>query len=288
LSAISNTKANVIQSIFGLTQAIIGVVHCPPLPGSPRNKGETFAETLDIAVSDALAYAEGGVDGLIIENHGDIPFLKPDEIGPETAASLAVITDRVRQIVNVPLGINVLANAAIPALAVAKAGGARFVRVNQWANAYVANEGFVEGEAARALRYRAHIGARDVAIFADAHVKHGAHAIVADRSIPELVRDVEFFDADAVIATGQRTGDAATTEEIRTIRGGTALPVLVGSGVTVDNLDTILPLVDAVIVASALKEGGVWWNRVEKARVAAFMAKAKTIRDRMAGQGGQS
>ena len=46
------------------------------------------------------------------------------------------------------MGVNVLANAALPALAVAKASGANFVRVNQWANAYVANEGFVEGEAA--------------------------------------------------------------------------------------------------------------------------------------------
>ena len=177
-----------------------------------------------MAIDDAIAYEEGGADGLINENHGDIPFLKPDEIGPETAASLAVITDRVRQRVDLPLGINVLANAAIPALAVAKAGGARFVRINQWANAYVANEGSVEGEAARALRYRARIGAKDIAIFAGAHVKHGAHAIAADRSIPELARDVELFDADAVIATGQRTGDVATTDEIETVRAGTACP----------------------------------------------------------------
>ena len=144
----------------------------------------------------------------------------------------------------------------------------------------------MEGEAARALRYRAHIGAKDVAIFADAHVKHGAHAIVADRSVPELVRDVEFFDADAVIATGQRTGDAATTEEIDTIRSATSLPVLVGSGVSLANIDTILPRVDAAIVASSLKEGGVWWNRVDKARVAAFMAEARAGRARRAEQGG--
>lgn len=192
-----------------------------------------------------------------------------------------MITDRIGQKVNLPLGINVLANAAIPALAVAKAGGARFVRVNQWANAYVANEGFVEGEAARALRYRAKIGARDVAVFADAHVKHGAHAIVADRSVPELVRDVEFFDADAVIATGQRTGDAATPDEIGTVRSGTALPVLVGSGVSHANIDTILPLVDGVIIASALKEEGVWWNRVDRSRVTAFMEQVWAIRERL-------
>ena len=55
---------------------------------------------------------------------------------------------------SLPIGVNVLANAAVHALAVASAAGARFVRVNQWANAYVANEGLIEGAAARATRYR--------------------------------------------------------------------------------------------------------------------------------------
>jgi membrane complex biogenesis BtpA family protein len=288
LSTISPDKSNIIRAIFGKTKAIIGVVHCPPLPGSPRNKDIDFKSTLQQALKDARAYADGGVDGLIIENHGDIPFLRPQDIGPETSAALAVIVDRIAQSLDLPLGVNVLANAAIPALAVAKAGGARFVRVNQWANAYVANEGFVEGDAARALRYRAQIGAGDVAIFADAHVKHGAHAITADRSIAELARDVEFFDADAIIATGQRTGDAATTGEIQAIRAGTSLPLLVGSGVTIDNVETILPLVDGIIVASALKQDGVWWNEVDQDRVAAFMRKACEIRERADAAGGRS
>lgn len=228
-------------------------------------------------ILDAETYVSGGFHGLIIENHGDIPFLKPGEIGHETTTALAVLADRVRRALARPLGISVLANAALPALAVAKASGADFIRVNQWANAYVANEGIVEGEAARALRYRAMIGARDVAIFADAHVKHGAHAIVADRPIAELVRDVEFFDADAVIATGQRTGNAATGEEVDAIRAATDLPVLVGSGVTKDNVVDILSRIDGVIVASSLKEEGVWWNPVARARVDAFVEAARPV-----------
>lgn len=249
------------------------------MPGTPRSRGGVFSETVQKALDDAIHYVHGGVDGLIIENHGDIPFLKPDRIGHEISAGLAVITDRIRQKLDVPVGINVLANAAIPALAIAKTTGAAFVRVNQWANAYVANEGIVEGEAATALRYRAAIDAEDVAIFADAHVKHGAHAIVADRSVTELVRDVEFFDADAVICTGQRTGDAATLDEIREMRAATGLPLLVGSGVTTDNIGAMLPLLDGVIVASTLKKDGVWWNAVEERRVAAFMERVHTIRE---------
>ena len=94
----------------------------------------------------------------------------------------------------------------------------------------------------------------------------------------EQVRDVEFFDADAVICTGQRTGDTAALDEIREMRAATSLPLLVGSGATLDNIGALLPLLDGVIVASALKAGGVWWNRVEEARVAAFMDKARAIR----------
>jgi len=185
---------------------------------------------------------------------------------------MAVVSDRIHKTFGKPIGINILANAAIPALATASAAGAAFVRVNQWANAYVANEGFIEGEAARAMRYRGQLRAQGVRIFADAHVKHGAHAIVADRPVEELVRDLVFFDADAVIATGQRTGHAADLSYIRMIKEASHLPTLVGSGVTADNVGDILDVVDGVIVASSLKQDGVWWNAVDPDRVRRFFA----------------
>ena len=225
--------------------------------------------------SDADALIGGGLDGLVIENHGDIPFSKPEDIGHETAAFMSVVTDRIKQATGVPLGINVLANAPIPALAIALAGNASFIRVNQWANAYVANEGFMEGRAGEALRYRSLLRAEHIKVFADSHVKHGAHAITADRTIPEQTRDLAFFDADVVIATGQRTGNAATIEEIDEVRSATDLPLMVGSGVSKDNVVEILARTNGVIVASSLKESGVWWNPVDPERVKAFMDAAR-------------
>ncbi|MCX0501666.1 BtpA/SgcQ family protein [Erwinia billingiae] len=275
--SISAGKTDAIQAIFSRKKVVIGVIHCDPFPGTPKYRGKTIGDIIERALRDADNYVSGGVHGLIIENHGDIPFSKPEDIGPETAALMAVITEKVRTRFNVPLGINVLANAAIPALATALAGGADFIRVNQWANAYIANEGFIEGAAAKALRYRSQLRAEHIKVFADSHVKHGSHAIVADRSIQELTRDVDFFEADAVIATGQRTGDSATLSEIDEIRGATALPLLVGSGVTPDNVGQILSRTQGVIVASALKMDGVWWNEVELARVKHFMAAAASV-----------
>ena len=262
-------KPNAVEAIFGRRRAVVGVIHSLALPGSPGYEGQAMREIIAFAVGEAERYRAGGVDGLIVENHGDIPFSKPEDLGPETAACMAVMTDAVRRSAGLPVGVNVLANAPVHALAVAKAAGAAFIRVNQWSNAYVANEGWMEGRAGAATRYRAWL--RDVRVFADVHVKHGAHAVTADRTIAELARDNEFFDADVAIATGQRTGDAATPDELRTIASGTSLPVMVGSGVTPDNVADILEVADGVIVASWLKRDGVWWNPVDPERLRTFM-----------------
>lgn len=82
-----------------------------------------MSDIVERALRDAENYISGGVHGLIVENHGDIPFSKPEDIGHETSALMAVITEKVRERFGVPLGINVLANAAIPAMAIALAGG---------------------------------------------------------------------------------------------------------------------------------------------------------------------
>jgi membrane complex biogenesis BtpA family protein len=273
---LAHHRESALQTIFGRPDNIlIGMVHLLPLPGSPDHHGGGTRPILERALADAGAYVAAGFDGLIVENHGDIPFLKPDRIGPETAAHMSVIADRIRETCGVPIGINVLANAALHSLAVAAAAGASFIRVNQWANAYVANEGIIEGAAAEALRYRSAISAPALRVFADAHVKHGAHAIVQDRPITELVRDVEFFSADVVIATGQRTGHAAEIDYIRLIRDATGLPVLVGSGVTTETVTDILSVVNGVIVGSAMKGEGVWWNPVDRDNAEAFVLRAR-------------
>jgi uncharacterized protein len=276
VSSVAREREHALKAIFGRDSGVlIGVVHLAPLPGSPDYSGDGVERIYNRALADAQAYRDAGVDGLIVENHGDLPFAKPEDIGPETAAHMSVAADRIRRATALPIGVNVLANAALHALAVASAVGAQFIRVNQWANAYVANEGLIEGAAARASRYRRQLGANGVRIFADAHVKHGAHAIVEDRPIAELVRDVEFFNADVVIATGQRTGHAADLDYIRAIKAATSLPTLVGSGVTPQNVDAILEIVNGVIVASALKVDGCWWNPVDPKRAKQFVTRAR-------------
>lgn len=276
--AVAPNKVNPLKQIFDVSKPLIGNVHCPPLPGSPKYGNERMRDLIERAVTDARNFAKGGMDGLLIENHGDIPFLQPGEIGQETIAAMTAIARAVREETGLPFGINLLANSALGALAIAKASEARFVRVNQWVNAYVSNEGLVQGESGRALRYRRMIGADDIAIFADVHVKHGAHAIMSDRPLREQASDVEFYEADVAIATGNRTGDSVPDDEIEQIREGTQLPLIAGSGVTARNGAHILSRTDGAIVGSNLKRDGVWWNEVELTRVEALVAAVNEVR----------
>jgi len=271
-------KADALDAVFGVKKPVIGVIHLKPLPGAPRYDGEAMSDIFAAAIADARTLASGGVDGIMIENAGDLPFARPEDIGPESVAGLTAACMAVRGAVDTPIGITFVANGAVAGLAVAKAVGARWVRVNQWANAYVANEGLLNGAAPQAMRYRSYIGARDVAIFADVHVKFGAHAITSDRSIAEQATDAEWFDADVLIATGARTGSPTSRKEIDEVRDGTNLPVIVGSGLSPDQVPALFAAADGAIVGQWLKVDGVWWNPVDPRRVEALMSAVKTMR----------
>ncbi|SHE94331.1 hypothetical protein SAMN05444392_10563 [Seinonella peptonophila] len=264
-------KENAIVEIFGKKKAIIGMIHVKPLPGAPRYKGESMQEIIEYSLQDAITLQKAGIDGLMFENAGDIPFPRPEDIGYETVAALTVLANEVTRTVQIPFGFNYLANGVIQSLASAKATNANWVRCNQWVNAYVANEGIMNGASSQAMRYRANIQADQVKVMVDVHVKHGSHSIVADRSLEEQTRDNIFFDADILIATGNRTGDATMLSEILGIKDHTELPVLVGSGIDTDHADELLPHIDGAIVGSSLKEDGAWWNPVDYDRTARLM-----------------
>jgi uncharacterized protein len=271
-------KPHALNELFGVIKPIIGMLHLPPLPGAPHYRGEPLTRIIDTTLEELERYREGGIDGLIVENQGDLPFAKPQDIGPETVAAMTAVAQMVVRSAGFAVGINVLSNAAIPALAVAQSAGAQFIRVSQWANAYVGNSGLIEAAAPAALRYRAHIKADHIKVFTDVHVKHGSHAIVADRSIPEQAQDAVWFDSDVLIATGTRTGEATPVEEVERLRGGHGLPVIVGSGFDLPNLAQILAVADGAIVGTSLKQGGLWWNPVETSRVRALMDAVQAFR----------
>jgi uncharacterized protein len=271
--------SDVLRDLVDVPKPVIGTVHVAPLPGAPRYDGAPIRDIANRAIEDAKAYVSGGVDVLLIENAGDVPYRRPELVGPETVAGLTAVGVAVREALpEVPMGVIVVAHAVQQSIAIAKAIDGSFIRANQWVNAYIANEGYIEGAAAEALRYRAAIGAQDVRVLADVHVKHGSHAIVGDLPISQLTHDVETFGADVLIATGRHTGDPTRVEEVEAIKASASRSVLVGSGLDASNAKELLDVADGAIVGSAMKRDGVWWERVDPARVEAIMLEVAAVR----------
>jgi uncharacterized protein len=253
----------VIEALFNVPRALIGVVHLQALPGTPANALDIPA-IASRAVDEARIYQDAGFDGLLIENTHDRPYLKADA-GPEIIAAVAVIGQEIRRATRLPLGIQILAGANSGALAAALACGASFVRVEGFVFAHVADEGLIESSAAALLRYRRAIGASHIRVFADVKKKHSAHAITADVDLVETAKAAEFFLVDGVIVSGISTGQPADPTDVQAVGRGVSTPTLVGSGITSQNV-ALYPDADAFIVGSSIKNEGLWSNAIDADR----------------------
>lgn len=237
-------------------------MHLLALPGSP-GWGGSIAAILERAERDAEALLTGGCEVLLVENMHDLPYLR-GRVEPETVAAMAVAAARVASL-GAPFGVQCLAGANREALGIAIASGARFLRVEGYAYAHVADEGWLDACAGELARARAALGA-EVAFWTDVKKKHAAHAVTGDLSLADVARGHAFAGADALVVTGAETGRPTSLDDVDAAREA-GLPVVVGSGVTPANARAFAGHAEAVIVGSWLKEGGDWRAPVDVARV---------------------
>lgn len=264
----------------------IGVIHLPPLPGSPGAHDLHPARALQVAglraVKEAGILAKAGFDGIILENFGDAPFYGA-EVPPETIASLSVIAAAVRESCRLPLGINVLRNDAHSALAIAAVTGADFIRVNVLSGVAATDQGMIEGVAARLIRERNRLGADSVAILADIQVKHAR--TLSTRSIALSIEEATGRGgADGVIVTGSTTGRSPEKTDLEDAISGAShsrVPLFIGSGLDADGVKG-LPFDSDIrlIVGSSIRKGGHAGAPLDPKRIAGFMkaVKARTRR----------
>ena len=253
--------------------SVIGMIHVPALPGTPRSQ-YSVEEIGQMVVDECRIYKRAGIDSIGLENMHDVPYLNR-VIGPEIVAMMTLLAGQVKKESALPCGIQILAGANREALAVAHAAGLDFIRAEGFVFSHVADEGMIDACAGELLRYRKLIGAEQVKIYADIKKKHSSHAITSDVDIAETAKAAEFFLADGVIVTGVATGQSADLDEIRCVKEKVNIPVLVGSGVTLENVDSYKELVDGMIVGSYFKRDGFWSNELDYDRVARFMEKVR-------------
>ncbi len=229
---------------------LVGMIHLAALPGAPDYSGDLDG-VIKGALRDAHTLVEAGFDGLMVENYNDTPFFK-DELPPETIAALTRCSLELRQAFpQVPIGVNALRNDALSALSIAHITDCDFIRVNVLCGAVVTDQGLIEGCAAQLARLKASLNSR-VHIWADLDVKH-AQPLVAYDDAQFLSDLVHRGRADCVILSGSGTGQPTCPKRVNELKRDTAVPVVVGSGITSENLAQYDA--DILIVGTSIKNG---------------------------------
>ncbi|MDR2523388.1 MAG: BtpA/SgcQ family protein [Synergistaceae bacterium] len=263
-----------LKEMFGVEKPILGMVHFPPLPGSPLyDESGGLQKIRETAMRDAEALVKAGFDGLSFSNEGDRPYLS--NVDKTTVAVMASIISEVSSHFKIPFGLSVLADPEA-AIAIGAATGANYVRIFlSWV--FVGDWGIVDPGAGALQRFRRNSGARNMKVFANIS---GHTEPLGGRSLKDIAAGaVKFGLADALCLAGTTAGSPVSEDDLNQARAGSfGVPVIAGTGVNVDNAEKMLRLSDAVIMGTSVKVGGDTFSPVDPAKAAAFMEKAKSVR----------
>lgn len=274
---LDDIRLDTLADLFQVEKPIIGMVHLWPLPGAPGYTGYGIKTITENARRDAAALLDGGVDGLIVENMWDLPYYVGTDVQLDAVTAQAVVASQIAEMVDVPVGVNVIHNGWQAELAIAVAAGLDFIRVCILTGARLWDTGDLDaGCAANLLRRRKELGAEHLKLFADVDKKHSVPFPGLD--LETHIEWTEFYRADALIISGRMTGDAPPLAKVRRAKELATRPILMGSGTTAENIGDFLEFADGAIVGSSLKVEGLAENPVDLARVRRYMAAVKEAR----------
>lgn len=248
------------RALFPTPKPIIGMLHVFEGPADAQ---------LRQALRDFEAL-EHFVDGLIVENY-DWGHRDGNRATEEAAGRIVSITGEVVARARIPVGVNLLPNDYWQALAIAARIGARFIQLDHVTGAFAECEP-VDPEDYRACRARY----PGIVVLGGIHPKYYT---LTDPTMPlERSAATARALADAVVVTGNATGDPVAPADLHTVRSAIGNhPLVIGSGLNVANASAQLAIADGAIVGTAFKRRGVEPNEpVDPDLVAALMAEVAT------------
>jgi membrane complex biogenesis BtpA family protein len=263
-----------IREIFSTDKAVIGMIHLPPLPGTPLyDEVGGMRRIVESARADLHALQEGGIDAVMFCNENDRPYEL--EVGPETVSAIASVIGQLKHEIRVPFGVDVLWD-PIAAISIAHATGASFVR-EVFTGTYASDMGFWNTRSAEALRYRKRIGANVKLLF---NINAEFASPLDTRPLSSVAKSVVFSSIpDALCVSGPMTGSEVNVDHLKIVKELVGnVPIFVNTGVRKENVREKLLYADGCIVGTGLKYDGVTWNNVDPERVKALMSEVNDFR----------
>lgn len=263
------------QTVFGTAKPVIAMVHLGALPGAPLYDAEAGVETIvEAARADLIALQDAGVDAVMFGNENDRPY----ELQVDTAstATMGFVIGRLADQIRVPFGVNVLWDPEAT-MSLAAATGAHFVR-EIFTGVYASDMGLWAPDAGKAMRTRNRLGRRDLLSLFNISAEFAGS--LDPRPMADRARSAVFSSLpDAVLVSGQITGEAARMEDLIAVK--TALPdtpVLANTGVKHDTVADVFEIADGCVIGSALKQDGDTWKPVDPERAKDFIARVAALR----------
>lgn len=238
------------------------------LPGAPQYVSDKFV--IDAAIKDLQIYKEAGVDSVMLENDFDVPYIKPP-LPKEAVILYTKIAKMVRKEFKGPIGIQVMEGAHLTALDIAKKVDLDFLRVEAFVFAHVGGAGIIEGCAGELIRKRKELGAEHIKVFTDVKKKHCSHALTMDLEIEDEVKQADFFMSDGIVITSKFSGEEPKKDDFVRVRKVTSLPIIVGSGMTPENIKYFMSLADVFIVGTTFRKDGNFFGDTVPSRVKKFV-----------------
>src|SRR3989344_3730115 len=204
-----------LKRIFNKSKnVVIGAIHFPPLFGYKDSPGLKVA--LKNALADLRAFEKGGVDALIFENNYDLPHKML--VDSPVVASMTYLGKELKKATKLPVGVSVLWNDYKTALSIAKVLGLQFIRIPAFVDTVETSYGIAKANYKEAIAFRKLIGAKDVGIFADIHVKHAK--LLSKHTLLQSAKLAIKAGADGLILTGKWTGDVPDLKQLKSLRKG--------------------------------------------------------------------
>lgn len=230
-------------NLFAAATPVIAALH---LPDFALSRHRSLAWYEDYTIANARVFAEAGV-----------PFVKLQDqtrtqgsATAETLTRMAALARLIRaEFPAMGLGIIVEAHDPVAALSIAHASGADFVRLKVFVGGAMTSEGPRHALGAAAVAYRASLAAANIALLADVHDRTARP--LSDEPQPFAAHWAAKVGADGLVITGSDFAD--TLDRIEAVRAKLPdKPILIGGGVTSENVGAALAAASGVVVSSAL------------------------------------
>ena len=254
------------------TRPIIAVIYLRPLLGYPNHPG--IQQVIDMASEDLLVLRKCGVDAALLENEHDRPYTV--KAAKEVISSMSVIGHVLkREAGDYPMGSEFLINDPEASLAIAKAADHSFIRTDYFVDRMAREEygGEMEIDPQGLVAYRKKIQGESIQMLTDNQVKYAT--MLEEKSLAQSAREAYENQSAAAVVSGRITGVAPSVQDVVAAKeGAPALPILIGSGLALDNLELLYPHIDGAIVGSALMTD----TRMDYEKIAPFMDKVRSLR----------